>query len=109
MKQRDIFALLNLGMAVIKDAAVIQCLKRIEKSQREFLIAEADQNRIRSKVVIVSISKLDFQIKDLEMEYARVKPLLGEKGEEIIDLILKELYDERARLVKEKNQIAKSN
>ncbi len=109
MKKEHLFALLDMGMAIIKDVAVRKCLKRIEDSQRQYLIEEADQNRIKSKVVITALFRLDHEIKLLEIEYTRVKASLGEKGEEVMELIMKELNEERARLVKEKNLISQNH
>lgn len=105
MNSQDIFQLLNLGLSVVKDLSLAQCLKRVETAQRNYLEAEAEANRTKSRSVIMSIARLDREIISLEVTYLPLKDTMGEKGREVMDLLVSELEKERKRLVKKKKQI----
>ncbi len=109
MAKKDIFAVLDLALAVVKDAALADCLRRVENAQREYLLAEADKNRGKSKAVIKAIVKIDIECKKLELTYSKIKDDLGSDGKDIMDDLLGMLEKERKRLVKEKNSIMKES
>ena len=106
MEKKDVIALLEMGLAVVKDVTVETCLRRVENAHRAYLIAQADSGREKSKALISAIAKLDREALALEITYRRVKADMGEKGQEVMDLILTELKAERDLRVAEKNRIS---
>ncbi len=105
MEKKDILALLEMGMAVVKDTAVAICLRKVEDAQRAYLIAQAEGGREKSRALISAIAKLDREAIALEITYRRVSAEMGEKGQEVMELILAGLKDERDQRVAEKNRI----
>ena len=105
MQKQDIFQLIGLAGDFAKDFALALCLKRVEDAQRQYLLAEADAKRSKSSAVIKSIAKLDIAIIKLEKTYEKVEESMGEKGREVMDLLIGELESERTKLVKEKKKI----
>ena len=105
MDSDGIFKLINLGLSVAQDLTMAQNLKRVEDAQRQLLIAEAKNNRKKSNAVIMAIMKLDLEINKMEQTYALIKDSMGDKGQEVMDLIVNELEKERKRLVKKKKEI----
>ena len=105
MAKKDVFAVLDLAIAVVKDVALADCLRRVENAQREYLLAEADKNRGKSKAIIQAIVKIDIECKKLELTYNKVRNSLGDEGKEIMDELLEMLAKERKTLVTKKNQI----
>lgn len=109
MAKEKLFAVIDMALAVVKDAALADCIKRVENAQREYLLAEADKNRAESKAVIQSIAKIDIECRKMEITYDKVKDELGNSGEVIMEELIDMLSKERKRLVKEKNLIMKRN
>jgi len=105
MAKQNIFSVIELAMAVIKDAAVEDCLRRVENAQRELLLAEADKNREKGRAIIRSIAKIDIEQKKLEITYSKIKDDLGDDGKEIMDNLIRMLNEDRARFIQEKNRI----
>ena len=69
MAKKELFALLDLALAIVKDVTLTECLKKVENAQREYLLAEAEKNRGKSKAVIRAIMKIDIECKKLEFTY----------------------------------------
>ncbi len=106
MAKKDILAVLDLAMAAVKDAALADCLRRVDDAQRAYLIAEADKNREKSKAVIKAIVRIDIECRKLILTYDSIKNDLGEDGQEIMDELMGMLEKERTRLVEEKKSIS---
>ena len=105
MQKQDVFQLIGLAVDFAKDIALVQCLKRVEDAQRQYLLAEADAKRGKSSALIKAIAMLDIEILKLEETYKRVEESMGEKGREVMNLLVGELESERKKLVKEKRRI----
>jgi hypothetical protein len=106
MKKKDILVMLDMGLAIVKDVTVANCLRRVENAQRTYLIAQADSGREKNRVLISAIAKLDREAMALEIAYRRVSADMGDKGREVMDMILAELKCEREKRVAEKNHIS---
>lgn len=104
MQKQDILQLIGLAADFAKDIALVQCLKRIEDAQRQYLLAEADAKRGKSNALIKAIAALDIEIIKLNETYEKIKESMGEKGREVMDLLIGELESERKKLVKEKRR-----
>ena len=106
MQKQDVFQLIGLAGDLAKDFTLALCLKRVEDAQRQYLLAEADAKRGKCSALIKAIAKLDIEIKKLETTYEKVEESMGEKGREVMDILIGELESERKKLVKEKKRIS---
>lgn len=105
MQKQDVFQLIGLAVDFAKDIALVQCLKRVEEAQRQYLLAEAEAKREKGNALVKAIAMLDIEVLKLEDTYKKVEESMGEKGREVMDLLICELESERKKLVKEKRKI----
>ena len=107
MARDEVIIAIDAALAVIKDIAITECLKRVENAQREYLLAEAKQNREKTDEIIRSIRQIDLERMRLEATYSKVKNSLGDEGNRCIEVVLKSLEKKRKYRVSEKNDIMK--
>ena len=105
MKKNEIFILIDLALAVVKDIALEERLKNIQSAQREYIQAEACVNRNKSKAIIKAIVNIDTQFILLERDYLKAKDTLEVDGRAAMEPLIDMLKKERVRLVNEKNAI----
>jgi len=105
VKKNELFILIDLALAVVKDIALEDRLKKIQSAQREYIQAQACANRSKSKAIIKAIVNIDTQVILLERDYLKVKDTLETDGRAAMEPLITMLKKERIRLVNEKNAI----
>ena len=105
MGSPNVLDLLNVALALIKDQALNNCLKRVEDAQRAYLLAEADRGREKNKAIIKAIAQIDIERIKLNNTYIKVKDDLGPDGVSIMEDIISFLEKDRKRLAEEKKTL----
>ena len=98
--------MIEMALAVVKDQAMIINLRKIEDAQRDFLLAEADQNRNHNRELIRSIAKIDVELIKLKNDFIKGKSNLDSESikaiEDLIAFIEKDLQKKRKELCAKK-------
>ena len=97
--------LVNVALAVIKDKALRDEIRRVENAYRELLIQEADSRRKKNTALIKSIQKIDLEVIKLESSLTGLRNELSTEAIESIETIIRYLKVRRKDLVLEKDQI----
>lgn len=104
-EKNDLLGLIDIAVGIAKDKAFADALSRVQAAQREYLIAEADENRSKARGVVEAIVKLDITTKKLEIEYRRIKTSLSPSAVARFDRLFDSLDAQRQALVQEKKSI----
>lgn len=107
MDSKELFPLIDIALAMVKDNAINNALRKVEEAQREYLIANAEANRKKSNEVIAALMKLDIEKLQLKFQFDRNKENLSPKAIDSIQAVLNFLDQKRTNLVAEKNRIGK--
>lgn len=105
--KKDLFPLIDIALAAVKDIAIDNALKRVEEAQREYLIVAAETNRKKSSEVIRALKKLDTEKVRLQLEVNRLRGNLTPQAISSLQAVFDCLETKRAELVIEKNMIGK--
>lgn len=102
----NLMYLLDLVLGVVKDKAFQEALQSVQTAQREYLIAEAEARRGKSKAVIQQMAKLDASVITLRREYARVGPMLTPDAQARFEELFDSLSRQRTLLVQKKKSLS---
>ncbi|MBD5133059.1 MAG: lecithin retinol acyltransferase family protein [Clostridiales bacterium] len=108
LETNDLMYLLDFALGIAKDKAFEEALQSVQTAQREYLIADADARRVKTRATIQQIAKLDVATRKLEFEYIRVKPMLTPDTQTHLDRLLEGLSQQRHHLVQKKKSLPAS-
>lgn len=98
----DLLGLLDIALGYAKDRAFYTALEHVQAAQREYLIAEAESNRIKSRTIIMAIAKIDITSKKFELEYRRIEKDLSPEARNLLSDVLDNLHVQRQELIQKK-------
>lgn len=107
LNDSDIIRLIDVAMGYVKDRSLEETLHDLAQAQRAYYTAKADQNRNKAQAIINSMAQLDLKVKQLELEYARLKAVLSQEGRQSIESLIEQLQVQRKQLLDNKKQLAR--
>lgn len=99
----ELLGMLEIALGIAKDKAFYDALAKVQKAQREYLMAKADSERARVNGIINSMVELDLAADKLEFEYQRIQNVLSLDAKMRLEDILARLRLQREVLNREKN------
>ena len=105
METSDLMYLLDVALGIVKDRAFEEALRSVQTAQREYLKADADVRRVKTKTIIQQMAKLDAAVLRLEREYTRMQPMLTPDAQVHFDKLFKSLSRQRSLLVQKKRAL----
>ena len=102
----ELFGLFDIALGAARDKALHDSLARLQAAHREYLIAQADENRNKARGIINSMVKLDIEKKKFEMEFRRIEKGMSQEAKIPFLKIIDELQMQRDDLIQQKKIIS---
>lgn len=106
METNDLMCLLDVALGIAKDKAFEDALRSVQAAQREYLKADADARRIKTKSIIQQMAELDAATHRLRHEYTRIHPMLTPDAQAHFDKLFESLSRQRSFLVQKKKSLS---
>lgn len=98
----DLFGLFDIALGIAQDKAFYDSLIRVQAAHREYLITQADENRLKARGIIDSMVKLDIERRKFEVEFRRIEKDLSQEAKEPFLKIIHGLQTQRQDLINQK-------
>lgn len=98
----DLFGLFDIALGIAQDKAFYDSLIRVQEAHREYLITQADENRLKARGIIDSMVKLDIERRKFEAEFRRIEKDLSQEAKEPFLKIIHGLQTQRQDLINQK-------
>lgn len=104
----DLLVLFDIALGIAQDRAVYDSLARVQAAHREYLVAQADENRLKTREIINSMSKLDVERLKFEAAFRRIEEEMSPEAKAPFLQIIEELQTQRQGLIQQKNNLGGS-
>lgn len=102
----ELFGLFDIALGAARDKALYDSLVRLQAAHREYLIAQADEDRKKARSIIDSMVKLDIEKKKFEVEFRRIEKGMSQEAKIPFLKIMDELQMRRDDLIHQKKIIS---
>lgn len=98
----DWFALFDIALGIAKDKAFYDSLVRVQAAQREYLVAQADENRLKTREIINSMVKFDIEKRRFEAEFRKIEMNMSQEAKAPFLKLINKLESQRLELIQKK-------
>lgn len=105
VETNELMYLLDLALGIAKDKAFEDALRSVQTAQREYLKADADVRRVKTRAIIQQMAELDAATYKLRHEYDRIQPLLTPDTQAHFNKLFDSLSQQRNLLVQKKKSL----
>lgn len=100
----NLLGLFDIALGIAQDKAFHDSLVRVQAAQREYLITQANEIRLRNRCIIESMAKLDIESRKFESEFRRIEKDLSEEAKQPFLKIIQGLQAQRQALIQQKKR-----
>lgn len=98
----DWFGLFGIALGIAKDKAFYDSLVRVQAAQHDFLVAQADKNRLKTREIINSMVKLDIEKRRFEAEFRKIEMNMSQEAKAPFLKLINKLESQRLELIQKK-------
>lgn len=98
----DLLGLFDVALGLAQDKAFYDSLTRVQAAHREYLVAQANENRLKTRGIIDAVVRLDIERRKFESEFRRIEKGMSQESKVPFLKIIEELQARRQDLIQQK-------
>ena len=97
-----LLGLFDVALGLAQDKAFYDSVARVQAAHHEYLVAQADENRSKTRKIIDAMVKLDIERLKFEAEFRRIEKGLSQESKVPFMKIIEELQAQHQELIRKK-------